>query len=223
MTTTRLLTKIAVIGGTGHEGSGLAFRWANAGYEVVVGSRDPAKAQNAVQEINSLLGADKVIGMGNIDAATLGDIIVLTVPYSAHRGTLETIYMHCKGKLFVDVTVPLKPPRVDLVHIPEGRTAAEEAQEILGPEVLVVSAFQNVSATYLKNLSQEPDCDVLVTGNDPGAKSLVIKLVEAAGMRGIDAGDLANAIVAESLTAVLIAINKQYKVKGSGIRITGIG
>lgn len=213
---------IAVLGGTGKEGGGLAFRWANAGYDVVIGSRQSEKATNAAASLNELLGEDRVRGMLNADAAAEADLVVLSVPYGAHGPTLEAVHEQVQGKILVDVTVPIKPPKVTVVQLPEGRTAAEEAQAFLGDTVRVVSAFQNVSAVHLMDLAHGVDCDVLVCGDDAEARTEVISLVEAAGMRGIDAGALANAIVAESLTPVLLNINKRYKIKSAGIRITGI-
>ena len=222
-TTQNALPRIAVLGGTGKEGSGLAFRWAAAGYEIIIGSRKAEKAQTAADELNSLLdGGITVRGLANEDAAHEAELIVLSVPYGAHRPTLETVKDAVQNKILVDVTVPLKPPKVSTVQLPEGRTAAEEAQAILGEGVRVVSAFQNVSATHLKDLAYSVDCDVLVCGDDKEARAEVIKLVAVTGMRGIDAGVLANAIVAESLTPLLIGINKRYGVKSAGIRITEI-
>ena len=212
---------IAVLGGTGAEGSGLAFRWAHSGYDVIIGSRTPEKAERVAGELNADLGRDLIRGMENTEAARQAEIVVLTVPYSAHGPTVESVKDAVQGRIFVDVTVPIAPP-VATVTLPPGRTAAEEAQAALGESVRVVSAFQNVSATHLKDLDFVADCDVLVAGDDPEAKALTMELVEAAGMKGIDAGPLANAIVAESLTPVLIHINKTHKVKASGIRITGI-
>lgn len=211
-----------MIGGTGKEGSGLAYRWARAGYDIIIGSRRKEKAEATAAELNSMLDKERVTGMENSDAAGAGDVIVLTVPFSAHRNTLETIHDEVQGKIFIDVTVPLRPPNVNVVQLPEEGSAAQITQELLGKDVLVVSAFQNVSATHLKDDEHEVDCDVLVTGDDEGAKKLTLKLIEAIGMRGIDAGPLANAAIAEGLTSVLIHINKQYRIKNSGIRITGI-
>ncbi|NDJ33689.1 MAG: NADPH-dependent F420 reductase [Chloroflexi bacterium] len=210
------------MGGTGKEGSGLAYRWARAGYDIIIGSRRKEKAEATAAELNSMLDKERVTGMENSDAAGAGDVIVLTVPFSAHRNTLETIHDEVQGKIFIDVTVPLRPPNVNVVQLPEEGSAAQITQELLGKDVLVVSAFQNVSATHLKDDEHEVDCDVLVTGDDEGAKKLTLKLIEAIGMRGIDAGPLANAAIAEGLTSVLIHINKQYRIKNSGIRITGI-
>ncbi|MBN1121944.1 MAG: NADPH-dependent F420 reductase [Anaerolineae bacterium] len=213
---------VAVLGGTGKEGSGLSLRWARSGYQIIIGSRTPDKALRVAGELNDLLGENLIRGMANEGAAREADLVVLTVPYSAHRATLESVREAVQGKTLVDVTVPLKPPQVSTVNLPEGRTAAEEAQALLGDGVKVISAFQNVSAGHLKDLDHRVDCDVLICGDDEEAKLVAIRLAEAADMRGIDAGPLVNAIVAESLTPLLVGINKRYKVKGAGIRITGI-
>lgn len=214
--------RLAVIGGTGKEGSGLALRWAKAGYAVLIGSRTEEKAKRVSAELNQRLAAGTIQGMLNEQAAAQADIIIITVPYAAHKATLESIYQAAQGKIVVDVTVPMAPPRITEAVLPEGRTAAEEAQTILGDDVHVVSAFQNVSAVHLKNPDHPIQCDVLVTGDDEGAKRKVITLAEAIGMQGIDAGPLANAIVAESLTPVLLGINRRYGVKDAGIRITNL-
>lgn len=216
-----LLVSIAVLGGTGKEGSGLAMRWALRGYKVIIGSRDAERAVQHAGEMNAKLGGEYVVGMFNADAAQSADLVVLSVPYSAHADTLRSVADQVQGKILVDLTVPMQPPAVRTVHVPEGRAAALEAQAILGERVRVVSAFQNVSAVKMADPEAQVDCDVLVTGDDAGAKAEVMQLVEAAGMRGIDAGPLANAVAAEALTPVLLYINKQYGVKGAGIRITG--
>lgn len=214
---------IAVLGGTGKEGSGLAMRWALKGYKVIIGSRDAERASNYASELSAKLGGNaSVVGMGNPEAAQQADVVVLSVPYPAHHATLESVKEHLSGKLLVDITVPLQPPKVRTVHLPEGKAASLEAQAILGETVKVVAAFQNVSAENLIDPHHVVDCDVLVCGNDAEAKAIVIKLVEATGMKGIDAGLLPNAIAIESLTPVLLWINKAYGVKHSGIRITGI-
>lgn len=223
MTTDRgTLITIAVLGGTGKEGSGLAMRWAQNGYHVIVGSRDAERAASRAAEMNQQLGGDYLSGMDNAAAATAADMVVLSVPYTAHKSTLEGVKVQLVGKVLVDLTVPLNPPKVRTVHLPEGKSAALEAQEYLGESVRVVAAFQNVSAEKLVDPDYVVDCDVLICGNDESAKADVIKLAEAAGMKGIDAGLLANAIAIESLTPVLLYINKKYSVKGSGIRITGL-
>jgi NADPH-dependent F420 reductase len=217
-----ILVTVAILGGTGKEGAGLAMRWALNGYRVVIGSRSEEKAVTRATEMNEELDGDYITGMSNIDAAKEANLIVLSVPYSAHKPTLESVKEHCAGKIVVDLTVPLQPPAVMEVNLPQGQSAALEAQEILGDEAKVIAAFQNVSSVKLKKLDQPVDCDVLVCGEDVSSKQEVIQLVKAAGMRGVDAGPLKNAIAVESLTPVLLYINKTYKVKGAGILITGI-
>ncbi|MBN1286239.1 MAG: NADPH-dependent F420 reductase [Anaerolineae bacterium] len=210
------------MGGTGKEGSGLAMRWARGGYNVIIGSRSLEKATDKVAEFNEILGEALLAPADNPTAAAQADIVVLSVPYSAHKLTLESVAAHLQGKILIDLTVPLQPPDVFTVSLPPGGAAALEAQAVLGAAVRVVAAFQNVSAVKLKELDAIIDCDVLVCGDDADAKAVTVKLVEAAGMRGVDAGPLKNAVAVESLTPVLLSINKRYKVKGAGIRITGI-
>ncbi len=215
---------IAVVGGTGHEGPGLALRWAMSGrYQVIIGSRQQEKADGVAAELNRRLGRNLIRAMVNPEAAAAADLVVLTVPYSAHVPTLESIRAGLAGKVLVDVTVPLQPPRVTQVYIPPGGSAAVEAQRLLGDEVRVVAAFQNVGAAHLQDPEHPIECDVLVCGDDDEAKAEAIALAEAAGMRGVDAGSLQNAAAVEGLTAILIAINKRYKVKKAGVKITGLG
>lgn len=214
---------IGVLGGTGDEGSGLAFRWALKGHEVVIGSRSAGNAAAAAAELNRLLaGRGRVHGATNWEAAHAASIVVLTVPYSAQAATAEAVRDCLQGKILVDVTVPLIPPKVDRVQLPNGESAVLALHRKLGERVKVVSAFQNVSATHLKDLSHEIECDVLVCGDDAAARETVIGLARDAGLRAWHAGPLANSAAAEALTSVLIAINKRYKVTGSGIRITGV-
>ena len=216
-----LMLTVAVLGGTGKEGKGLAYRWAKAGYKILIGSRTPEKAVSTSAEIIELMdGSGSVVGMSNPEAAALADIVVLTVPYSAHLATLESVKESVKGKLFIDVTVPLMPPRASKVQMPPAGSAAQEAKEILGEEVEVVAAFQNVSHEHLLGESNV-DCDVLVTGSSKDARRETLKLVEAAGLIGWDAGPIENSVVVEGLTSVLIYINKQYGSTHAGIRITG--
>jgi hypothetical protein len=215
------LITIAVLGGTGREGSGLAVRWALHGYRVIIGSRDAEKAASRAAELNAELGGDYLTGASNEQAAAQANLIVLSVPYSAHRSTLESVAAQLRDKILVDVTVPLVPPKIRTVTVPEGKSAALEAAALLGAQTRVVSAFQNVSSTLLDDQESAVDCDVLVTGDDADARLEVIQLVEAAGMRGIDAGPLANSVAAESLTPVLLYINKKYGAH-TGIRITGL-
>lgn len=213
---------IAVVGGTGAEGSGLAIRWANAGHKVIIGSRDGAKAQAAADELNAILGKTLVMGKNSSDAASEADIVVLTVPFAVQISTAESLKEVLAGKVLIDVTVPLMPPKVSTVQLPSSDSAAVSLQAMLGTEVKVVSAFQNISAHKLKKLDHKIPCDVFVCSDDKEARLAVIQLAQDAGLRGINAGPLANSTVAESLTSVLIWINRAYKVPDSGIVITGI-
>jgi NADPH-dependent F420 reductase len=214
---------IGILGGTGNEGSGLAFRWALKAHEVIVGSRDAERAQAAAAQLNRLLaGRGTVRGATNREAAEAASVVVLAVPYAAQAAAAEEVRNLLPGKVLVDVTVPLVPPRVDCVQMPNGESAVVALQRRLGSGVRVVSAFQNVSALHLKDPAYEIDCDVLVCSDDNAARETVVGLARDAGLRGWHAGPLANSIAAEALTSVLIAINKGYKVPASGIRITGV-
>ncbi|HSB03002.1 MAG TPA: NADPH-dependent F420 reductase [Anaerolineales bacterium] len=216
-----LLLTIAVLGGTGKEGKGLAYRWAQAGYRVLIGSRSSDKAVKAASEIMQLLeGSSSVVGTTNLEAAGQAEIIVITVPYLAHRETLESVKDAVKGKLLIDVTVPLVPPKVSKVQMPAAGSAAQEAREILGEEVEVAAAFQNVSHELLLG-EEKVECDVLVTGTSKKARTETLMLVDAAGLTGWDAGPIENSVVVEGLTSVLININKQYGSTYAGIKITG--
>jgi NADPH-dependent F420 reductase len=222
MTDLSILLTIAVLGGTGKEGKGLAYRWAKTGYHVHIGSRDAAKAQTAANEIMQLLDGDAAIeGLTNLEAAQKADIAVIAVPYAAHRDTLESVKDALKGKILVDVTVPLVPPKVATVQMPSAGSAAQEAKQILGADAQVCAAFQNISYEHLLG-DEEVECDVLVTGTSKEARAEAIKLVEAAGLTGWDAGPLENSVVVEGLTSVLISINKKYGSTHAGIRITGV-
>jgi NADPH-dependent F420 reductase len=211
---------IAILGGTGKEGSGLALRWAKAGASVLIGSRDPAKAERVAAELNAQLGQNAIKGLGNREAAAQGDIVVLTVPYAAHLSTLAQVKDVLAGKVLVDVTVPLDPENVRRVKLPPAGSATQEAQQFLGESVRVVSAFQNVSESLLHDPLAPIECDVLVCGNDREAKRTAIRLAEMAGMRAFDGGPIENSVAAEALTPVLINLNIRYKVHGAGIRFT---
>jgi NADPH-dependent F420 reductase len=214
---------IAVLGGTGKEGSALVLRWAHAGYRVILGSRTAERAAAVAAELTPLLGGrGRLGGTTNVDAATQAAIVVLAVPYAAQGPTAMEVKDALDGKILVDVTVPLAPPKVDCVQLPEGGSAVLRLQRELGPGVRVVSAFQNVSSVHLKDLGHAIDCDVLVCGDDADARQQVVELAEAAGMVAWHAGVLANSAASEALTSVLIAINKRYKVPGAGIRITAV-
>lgn len=218
------MTTIAVIGGSGAEGSGLVVRWAAAGHTVIIGSRSAAKAEAAVAELSALLppGAGSLSGLENAAAAAAAELVVLSVPYAAQVDTIAQVREASQGKVFITVGVPLMPPKVSTVWHAPGGSAAQEAQVQLGEGVRVVAAFQNVSAGHLKDLAWEPACDVLVTGDHKEAKLQAMELAREAGFFAVDAGPLANASVVEGMTALLIGINARHKVQGSGIRITGI-
>jgi len=217
-----LLLTIAVLGGTGKEGKGLAYRWAKAGYRVVIGSRFSEKAVTTASEIMQLLeGSSSVVGTTNLEAAQQADIAVLTVPYAAHRETLEGVKDALKDKLLIDVTSPLVPPKVSKVQMPAAGSAAQEAKEILGENVQVAAAFQNVSHELLLG-EEEVECDVLVTGTSKNARTEALRLVEATGLIGWDAGPIENSVVVEGLTSVLININKLHGSSHAGIKITGV-
>ena len=213
--------KIAVLGGTGAEGGGLALRFAHAGHRVVIGSRDAGRAADAAARINGKLGCDAVSGAGNDEAAANAELAVLTVPYAAQRATALAVAPALAGKILVDATVPLRPPDVARAQLPEGGSAVARLQADLGKEVCVVSAFQNVSAHHLSELDREVDCDVLVCADDESARETVVRLAASIGLRAWHAGPLDNSAVAEALTSALIAINRRYKSRAAGIRITG--
>ena len=224
MTTTQLPV-LAILGGTGDLGTGLARRWAAAGYQVIIGSRTQDKAEAALADLRRVMAERGVASlnvqaMENLAAAQAADIVALTVPFSHQSSTLEAVRTALKGKILIDVTVPLVPPRVARVQLPPQGSAGQIAQSLLGEDVRVVSAFQNVAAHHLQE-GHGLDCDVLVCGDSKEARAEVVKLVAAAGMRGIHAGSIANAAAVEALTSVLIFINKQYSTQ-AGIRVTGL-
>jgi 8-hydroxy-5-deazaflavin:NADPH oxidoreductase len=214
------LPVLAILGGTGKEGPGLALRWAKVGYRVIIGSRQIEKAQATAAELNALIGVDTIRGMENAAAAREADISVLTVVQEAHLPALQGLKTELEGKILVDTTarVDYRDPRP-----PGPPSAARQAQEILGPQVRVVAAFQNVPAHALKkNLGGSLNNDVLVCADDLDAARVVIDLAVAAGMRAYLAGGLDHAVVVEGLTAILISLNKQYAVKTAAIHVTGI-
>ena len=209
--------KIAILGGTGALGKGLASRWMKANHEVLIGSRDIAKAKEIVAE----LGLPDSHAYLNIDAAEHCDIACITVPFAHQEATLLSVDKKLKDKILIDATVPLVPPKVMRVQLPKEGSAALKAQGLLGEDTIVVSAFQNISAELLQT-DKKIDCDVLVSGDFLEARTTVIGLVEDAGLKGWHAGPLSNSIAAEALTSILIAINKKHALQHSGIKITGI-
>ncbi len=220
--TERKQYKIAVLGGTGAQGTGLALRLAAAGHEVTIGSRAAERARTVASELAARIGKP-VAGADNRSAAAAAEIVFVTVPYAVQRATVEAVLEQSQGKILVDATVPLLPPKVSTVQLPEGRSAVAAIQELAGKNVRVVSAFQNISAAHLADLDHAVDCDVLVCGDDQGAREAVVGLCTDMGLRGLHAGPIANSAAAEALTSILIAINRRYKVAGgAGIRITGI-
>ena len=216
------LATIAVLGGTGKEGGGLALRWAHKGHRVIIGSRTAERAMEAAAQMNEVLGDNRVTGAPNAEAAAQGEIVVLAVPYAAQQSTVQEVATALAGKILIDVTVPLMPPKVSRVQLPNGGSAVEAVQKMLGEGVRVVSAFQNISAHHLTKLDEDVECDVLVCADDPAAADQVVALAQEIGLRAWNAGPLCNSVVAEGLTSVLIALNRKYKVPGSGIRITGV-
>ncbi len=218
------LKTIAVLGGSGDLGGGLAYRWAKAGYPVIIGSRTADKAKEAAElliEKLSNIGIDATVsGLDNDSAAKQGQIVALTVPFSHQRNTLEQVKESLVGKILIDVTVPLVPPKVGRVQLPSEGSAGQIAQQLLGEDVDVVSAFQNIAAHHL-NSDHQINCDVLVCGNKKAARDEVIKLVEAAGMKGWHAGPIDNSAAVEAMTSVLITINKIHNIESAGFVITG--
>ncbi len=220
--------RIAIIGGTGRQGFGLALRLVRGGAEVLIGSRSEERARQKVEELEQRLGthgvraARKVQGLDNREVVRQADTIFMTVPYPAGREIAASLKDILQGKVLVDISVPLKsfkPPEVELP--PEG-SAAEEIQALLGDEIKVVGAFKTISAHALNDLDQEIASDVLICGDDEEAKARVIQICERLGLRGIDAGGLGSARTIERLSALCIRLNQIHKRKAIGIRLTGI-
>ncbi|MCP4806316.1 MAG: NADPH-dependent F420 reductase [Proteobacteria bacterium] len=204
--------RIGLIGGTGREGTGLALRWKRAGHDVFLGSRDAARGQARAKELG--------VQGGSNEQACDADVVLLAVPYGAHAKTLTGLRDALSGRVLIDITVPLAPSKVQSVNLPSGQSAALEAQALL-PETTVVAALHHVSSAHLADLEHTPDCDVLVCSNDKPARALVADLMNDLGLRGLEAGRLKNAIALESLTPVLIFMNKKYGTT-TGLRVTGI-
>ena len=211
---------IAILGGTGDLGTGLAIRWSRAGHEIVIGSRTLEKAQDAVANLQKISPETPARAMENADAAAAGDIVVLTVPAEHQLATLGTVRAGLEGKILIDTSVPLVPPRVGTVQLPTTGSAGKRAQDFLGDDVMVVSAFQNIAAHLLQR-DIPIECDVLVAGNRRAARDKVIELAAEAGLSGWHAGPIDNAAAAEALTSILIQINRRHDISHSGIRIVG--
>lgn len=212
--------KIAIVGGTGKEGRGIAARWLRAGHRVAIGSRDAARASERAEELRALTGGE-AIGCDNLTAVAGSDVVLLAIPYAAHRATLQELRRALVGKVTIDITVPLAPPHVRRVHVPEGLAAALQTQAITEGTARVVAALHHVSSVHLA-AEHGIDCDVLACSDDEDALQIALSLIGDLGLRGIHAGPLANAVALEALTPVLLHINKQYKNPGVGLRITGL-
>lgn len=216
----RIILTIAILGGTGNEGPGLALRWANAGYRIIIGSRQEEKAQRVAAELNEKLGIESIQGMQNVDAVKNANICVLTVVQSAHEAVLEDLKDALQGKILVDTTA-----RVDFRNPvpPKQPSAARMAQDLLGPEVKVVAAFQTIPAHALReDIDEAMEMDVLVFAEDEEAAGEVVLMAEAGGMEAYLAGGLDNANVVEGLSALLIEMNRRYGSKTGALRVTGI-
>jgi len=212
--------RIAVVGGTGKEGRGMALRWARAGHTVFIGSRDAERAREAAAELSAQAGSH-IQGGENTEAVAASELVVLSVPYSAHASTLGALKAALAGRVLIDITVPLQPPKVTHVNLPAGQSAALEAQAILGAETPVVAALHHVSAVHLRDLDHAIECDVLACSDDKPALERALALIRDLGVRAVDAGPLRNAIALESLTPVLLHINRTLK-GSAGIRLTGV-
>jgi len=215
------ISTISIIGGTGALGSGLARRWAQAGYGIVIGSRTAEKAALAATTLSAESDRYKVSGATNLAAAEQGDIVVMTVPFAHQANTLGEIKPALAGKILVDTTVPLVPPKVARVQLPDAGCAALISQQIVGDKTTVVSAFQNVAADVMSSAHID-ECDVLVTGDKPDAREVVVQLAQKAGFLAWHAGPLANSAATEALTSVLIFLNRHFKGAHTGIKITGV-
>ena len=213
--------RIGIIGGTGKEGRGLGARWARAGHDVFLGSRDEARAQAAAAELSGTTGK-AIAGGSNIAAVAHAEVALLAVPYTAHKDTLAPLAAGLAGKILVDITVPLKPPAVRVVNLPEGMAAALEAQALVGKDVAVVAALHHISAVHLADPEHHFESDVLFCTDDARARGVTATRLRDLGAFPVDAGALKNAIALEAMTPVLLHLNKTYGVVGTGVRIVGI-
>ncbi len=213
---------LAVIGGTGSEGSAIAARFAKAGVRVLIGSRDAMKAQNTANIINTKFGSKNVEGYSNRDAATKADVVLLSIPYDGMKPILEDLKTAVQGKIVINIASSLDPERKSRAKLnPKGSITAE-VQEFFGEGTKVVAAFQNISPEQLEKFDSKIETDVLVCGGDKEAREAVVAMIRKTGIEAFDAGVLANAVVVETMTAVLIYINIKYKMKGAGISLVGV-
>jgi NADPH-dependent F420 reductase len=214
--------RIGIVGGTGKEGLGLGLRWAQAGHDVIIGSRDPERARAKAAELAAVAPGRRIDGMSNREAAAAAEVVVLTVPATGLQATLPELREPCRGKIVVSTVVPLTFGGPRLFTPPPQGSAAEEAQEILGPETRVVAAFHHIAAHELSAGDHPIECDLLLCGGDTDGKKLVADLAKSMGLRPVDVGPLSNAGPVEGITALLATINRRYKLKNSGIQITGL-
>jgi NADPH-dependent F420 reductase len=212
---------IAILGGTGKEGAGLAVRWAKLGHSIIIGSRDPERAKNKAAELRGAAHAIPIVGHGNAEAATLGELVVVALPAAGLGATLPEAREACRGKVVVSTVVPLTFGGPRLFTPPPAGSSAEEVQALL-PEARVVAAFHHIAAHELADAEHPIECDLLICGQDAPAKETVTQLGRSMGLRVLDVGPLANAGPLEGITAVLATINRRYKLKNSGIKITGV-
>jgi NADPH-dependent F420 reductase len=214
--------KLAIIGGTGSQGRALAARFAHAGVDILIGSRDVSRAHAAAAELNVHTGTHRLSGLTNRDAAHGADIVLLAVPYEGLTPILADVREAAQHKIVINIASALNPERKSRARVPAAGSTTAEVQHFFGEHVKVVAAFQNIAPEGLSPHDAYIDSDVLVCGADRASRETVIALIQQAGIRAVDAGVLANAVAVETLTAVLIAINIKYKIKGAGIRITGL-
>ncbi|HUO63940.1 MAG TPA: NADPH-dependent F420 reductase [Terriglobales bacterium] len=214
--------RIGILGGTGKEGAGLARRWALGGHEIIIGSRDAERARAKATELSALAGGTAIAGMSNLDAAAAAPVVVLTLPASGLAATLVPLKDACRGKVVISTVVPLTFGGGRLFTPPSQGSSAEEVQELLGPEARVVAAFHHIAAHELSATEHDIECDLLLCGADAEAKKVTEELARTMGLRAVDVGALTNAGPLEGITAVLATINRRYKLKNSGIKITGL-
>jgi hypothetical protein len=212
---------IAILGGTGKEGAGLAVRWARLGHSIIIGSRDAERARTKATELRDAAHAIPIVGHTNAEAAALGEIVVVALPAAGLSNTLPEVRQACRGKVVVSTVVPLTFGGPRLFTPPAAGSSAEEVQGLL-PEARVVAGFHHIAAHELSDTAHPIDCDLLICGQDTTAKETVTQLGRSMGLRVLDVGALSNAGPLEGITAVLATINRRYKLKNSGIEITGL-
>ena len=213
---------VAIIGGTGKEGNALAFRFAKAGFNVIIGSRDAMKGDNAAREMNARLGTSNVTGMSNREAAAQAGIVLLSVPYDGMRPILDDLRGAVQDKIVINISSSLDPERKSRAKPPAAGSVTAEVQQFFGDTTKVVCAFQNISPEKLESVEEKIDTDVIVCGGDKAAREIIIELIRKIGIDAFDGAVLANAVAVEAMTAILIAINIKYKIRGAGVRITGV-